>query len=229
MPRVEDGPLLRGQARFVDDLNIPGALHVAFLRSPLAHARIKSVGTSAAWALPGVHAVLTFADLRPLLTSDRIPQALPAGAIKFDVDPYALAQGRSHLCRRAGRDDRGRQPPHRRGCTGADRARSRSAAGRVRPGRRPCARRGQGAARLPGQPGGAAEHRLRRRRRCLRQGRASHRRALPPAQGWRPFDRDARHRSALRRHRWCHDRVRQQPDAAPRQANPGGGARALRA
>ena len=84
--------MLRGQGRFVDDLNIPGAFHVAFLRSPLAHARIKSVGTSAAWALPGVHAVLTFADLRPLLTSDRIPQALPAGAIKFDVDPYALAK-----------------------------------------------------------------------------------------------------------------------------------------
>ena len=39
-----------------------------------------------------MHAVLTYADLRPLLTSDRIPQALPAGAIRFDVDPYVLAK-----------------------------------------------------------------------------------------------------------------------------------------
>ena len=92
MPRVEDEPLLRGRGRFVDDLNIPGALHVAFLRSGVAHARLKRIDAGAARALQGVVAVLTFADLRPLLTSDRIPQALPAGAIKFDVDPYALAK-----------------------------------------------------------------------------------------------------------------------------------------
>lgn len=91
LPRVEDGPLLRGAGRFVDDLAIPGALHVAFLRSPVAHARIKTIDRSKAQALPGVRAVLTLADLRPLLTSDRIPQALPSGAIRFDVDPYALA------------------------------------------------------------------------------------------------------------------------------------------
>src|SRR5260370_34151214 len=80
MTRVEDGPLLRGQGRFVDDLEIPGALHVAFLRSPVAHGRLNGIDASAAKALPGVHAGLTFADLRPLLTSDRIPQALPSGA-----------------------------------------------------------------------------------------------------------------------------------------------------
>src|SRR5947208_12259931 len=92
MVRVEDGPLLRGQGRFVDDLDIPGALHVAFLRSPVAHGRLKSIDTSAAKAFLGVHAVLTFADLRPLLTADRIPQALPSGAIRFHVDPYVLAK-----------------------------------------------------------------------------------------------------------------------------------------
>jgi carbon-monoxide dehydrogenase large subunit len=91
MPRVEDVPLLRGAGRFVDDLDIPGALHAAFLRSPVAHARLKGIETRGARALAGVHAVLTHADLRPLLTSDRIPQALPAGAIRFDVDPFALA------------------------------------------------------------------------------------------------------------------------------------------
>jgi carbon-monoxide dehydrogenase large subunit len=92
MVRVEDGPLLRGRGRYVDDLDIPDALHVAFLRSPVAHGKLKSIDTSAAKAIPGVHAVLTFADLRPLLTADRIPQSLPSGAIRFHVDPIALAK-----------------------------------------------------------------------------------------------------------------------------------------
>ncbi|AMN39472.1 xanthine dehydrogenase family protein molybdopterin-binding subunit [Rhodoplanes sp. Z2-YC6860] len=92
MVRVEDGPLLRGQGRFVDDLPMPDALHVAFLRSPVAHGRLKSVDDSATKTQPGVHAVLTFADLRPLLTSDRIPQSLPSGAIRFHVDPQALVK-----------------------------------------------------------------------------------------------------------------------------------------
>ena len=173
MTRVEDAPLLRGQGRFVDDLDIPGALHVAFLRSPVAHGRLKGIDASAAKALPGVHAVLTFADLRPLLTSDRIPQALPSGAIRFHVDPCAR-QGRSHLRRRAGRDGGGREPPRRRGRARLDRARSRGAAGGDRSGRGARARRAQGPAGLPGQSRGAAEHRLRRHRRRVRQGRASH-------------------------------------------------------
>jgi carbon-monoxide dehydrogenase large subunit len=90
--RIEDGPLLRGCGRFVDDIRLPGILHAAFLRSPHAHARLKRIDTSQARALSGVHAVFTYADLRPLLASDRIPQALPSGAIRFDVDPYVLAQ-----------------------------------------------------------------------------------------------------------------------------------------
>jgi carbon-monoxide dehydrogenase large subunit len=90
--RVEDEPLLRGRGRFVDDLAIPDALHVAFLRSPVAHGRLKGTDASTAKAWPGVHAVLNFADLRPLLTRDRIPQALPSGAIRFHVDPFVLAK-----------------------------------------------------------------------------------------------------------------------------------------
>ncbi|MBI4491705.1 MAG: molybdopterin-dependent oxidoreductase [Chloroflexi bacterium] len=61
--RVEDGQLLRGRGRFVGDIERPGQLHAAFVRSPHAHARIKGIETSAALALPGVAAVLTFADL----------------------------------------------------------------------------------------------------------------------------------------------------------------------
>jgi aerobic carbon-monoxide dehydrogenase large subunit len=92
MLRPEDASLLRGAARFVDDIALPGMLHVAFLRSPLAHARILHIDSAAARALPGVHAVLTHADLRRVMTSDRIPLAQPTGAIRFHVDPWALAK-----------------------------------------------------------------------------------------------------------------------------------------
>ena len=59
MPRKEDVRFLRGQGNYVDDLNLPGMLHGAVLRSPFAHARINSIDTSAAEALPGVKAVIT--------------------------------------------------------------------------------------------------------------------------------------------------------------------------
>ena len=90
--RVEDGPLLRGQRRFVDDIGVPGLLHAAFLRSPHAHARLKAIETSAARGLPGVRAVFTYAELRPHLVVDRIPLALPSAAIRFAIDPYPLAR-----------------------------------------------------------------------------------------------------------------------------------------
>src|SRR5262245_31626799 len=63
MPRVEDAALLTGRARFLDDLELPGMAHAAFLRSPLAHARVLSVDTAAAASLPGVLTVATGADL----------------------------------------------------------------------------------------------------------------------------------------------------------------------
>ena len=59
MHRKEDARFLRGQGNYVDDLNLPGMLHSAILRSPFAHARIVSIDTSAAEALPGVVAVIT--------------------------------------------------------------------------------------------------------------------------------------------------------------------------
>ncbi len=68
VPRLEDAALLHDRGRFVDDIELPDLLHAAFLRS-----------------------------LRPLLTSDRIPLATPSAAIRFDVDPFALA--RDEVCR----------------------------------------------------------------------------------------------------------------------------------
>ncbi len=62
--RKEDARLLTGEARFVDDLSIPGALWLGMVRSPFAHARIGNVDASAALAVPGVRHVFTGADLR---------------------------------------------------------------------------------------------------------------------------------------------------------------------
>ena len=62
-PRREDGPLIRGRGRFIADIEPPGTLHMAVLRSPFAHAVIKGIDTSAAVAMDGVHLVLTSADL----------------------------------------------------------------------------------------------------------------------------------------------------------------------
>jgi aerobic carbon-monoxide dehydrogenase large subunit len=62
--RREDPALLTGEARFVDDLVVPGALHAKIVRSPYAHARIRSIDTKEAEDMPGVVAVLTGADLR---------------------------------------------------------------------------------------------------------------------------------------------------------------------
>ncbi|MFZ5465052.1 MAG: aerobic carbon-monoxide dehydrogenase large subunit [Pseudomonadota bacterium] len=64
--RKEDARFIQGKGNYVDDIKLPGMLHGDFVRSPYAHARIKSIDASAALALPGVHAVLTAKDLKPL-------------------------------------------------------------------------------------------------------------------------------------------------------------------
>src|SRR5258708_12071770 len=57
--RKEDGRFLRGKGSYLDDFVLPNMLHMAILRSPYAHARIKSIDTAAAGAKPGVIAVVT--------------------------------------------------------------------------------------------------------------------------------------------------------------------------
>lgn len=64
--RREDPALLTGEGRYTDDLQIPGALHMALVRSPFAHARILSIDTTEAAACAGVRAVYTAADLEDL-------------------------------------------------------------------------------------------------------------------------------------------------------------------
>jgi aerobic carbon-monoxide dehydrogenase large subunit len=74
--RSEDPRILTGAGRYVDDIKLPGMLHAAFVRSPLAHARVLAVDVSAARALPGVVAVLTGAELEAMTVPG--PDALMA-------------------------------------------------------------------------------------------------------------------------------------------------------
>src|SRR5215469_6066599 len=64
--RSEDPRILTGAGRYVDDVKLPGMLHAAFVRSPLAHARVLSIDVSAARALPGVVAALTGAEVEEI-------------------------------------------------------------------------------------------------------------------------------------------------------------------
>jgi carbon-monoxide dehydrogenase large subunit/6-hydroxypseudooxynicotine dehydrogenase subunit gamma len=100
--RVEDRRLLRGAGRFVDDVDRPGQLHMRVVRATSAHARLLGVDTAAAREAPGIHAVLTAADLDPL---PRIPvrlgpfdepldaflqPVLADGAVRYVGEPVAV-------------------------------------------------------------------------------------------------------------------------------------------
>jgi aerobic carbon-monoxide dehydrogenase large subunit len=63
LKRKEDARFIRGQGHYVDDVQLPGMLHGAILRSPVAHARVVAIDASAALAHPKVHAVITGTDL----------------------------------------------------------------------------------------------------------------------------------------------------------------------
>ncbi len=77
LKRREDGRLLQGHGRFVADIRRPGTLHLAIVRSPHAHARIRAVDVASARVRPGVVDAVTFVDLRelarpiPMRLSDR--------------------------------------------------------------------------------------------------------------------------------------------------------------
>lgn len=75
--RTEDPRLIKGLAHYVDDISLPGTLYVAFVRSVYAHARINSVDTSAALAVPGVVAVYTGQDIAQKIGPVPCAGALP--------------------------------------------------------------------------------------------------------------------------------------------------------
>lgn len=94
--RLEDPALLIGRGRFVDDTKLPGLLHACFVRSPHAHARVRSIDASAARELPGVHAVLTADDLPPSMSANRMPMLVPNPAIEASLTQHCLA--RDEVC-----------------------------------------------------------------------------------------------------------------------------------
>ena len=82
--RFEDPRLVRGGGRYVDDIKLPGMAHAVVLRSPHAHAKIKSIDVAAAKVAPGVLAVLTAADVKTAGYGD-LP--VPGGLKRRDGSP----------------------------------------------------------------------------------------------------------------------------------------------
>jgi carbon-monoxide dehydrogenase large subunit len=94
--RKEDARFIRGLGKYVDDVQLPGMLHGAVLRSPLAHARIVSIDTSAALQHPKVHAVITGDDLEarglawmPTMSGD-VQAVLATDKVRFQGQEVAF-------------------------------------------------------------------------------------------------------------------------------------------
>jgi carbon-monoxide dehydrogenase large subunit len=101
--RHEDGRFIEGQGNYLDDITLPGMLHMAILRAPVAHARINSIDTSAAAALDGVVAVVTgdlmaqhglawmptlSGDTQAVLVTDKVRYQGQEVAAVIATDPY---------------------------------------------------------------------------------------------------------------------------------------------
>ncbi|MEV4316876.1 aerobic carbon-monoxide dehydrogenase large subunit [Actinocrispum sp. NPDC049592] len=106
MNRKEDPRFVRGRGTYVDDIQLPGMLYGAVLRSPLAHARILSIDTIAAAAHPKVHAVLTGADLQerslawmPTLSYDT-QAVLATDKVRFQGQEVAFVVAEDHYAAR---------------------------------------------------------------------------------------------------------------------------------
>jgi aerobic carbon-monoxide dehydrogenase large subunit len=101
--RREDPRLLTGHGRYVDDVVLPGMLHAAFVRSPLARATISSIDLSAARAAPGVVAVMSGTELHEGINPFPPPgpvtfptfSALASGDVRYAGDPVAVVVAES--------------------------------------------------------------------------------------------------------------------------------------
>src|SRR3981081_2903422 len=95
LPRLEDIRLIQGKGRYTDDLAPNGALRSFVVRSPHAHAAIKTISVDAARSAPGVRAVLTAADYRadghsPVNHASNPPGAIDPSAPWFAAAPDAV-------------------------------------------------------------------------------------------------------------------------------------------
>jgi len=95
MKRKEDPRFLRGRGNYVDDVQLPGMLHMDIVRSPFAHAKIKAIKTDAAMKIPGVLAVITGETLAkynlhwmPTLMSDT-QMVLPVEKVMYQSQEVA--------------------------------------------------------------------------------------------------------------------------------------------
>jgi len=101
--RKEDGRFIQGRGNYLDDITLPGMLHMAILRSPIAHGRIRSIDTSAAQAMEGVVAVVTgelmaahnlawmptlSGDTQAVLATDKVRYQGQEVAAVIATDPY---------------------------------------------------------------------------------------------------------------------------------------------
>ena len=84
--RLEDEQLLKGAGVYTDDVTLPGQTRLCFVRSPYPHARIVSIDASAAKAMPGVHLVVTGAELKAQGVK---PMARPVNFKRADGSPPA--------------------------------------------------------------------------------------------------------------------------------------------
>ena len=91
IPRLEGAEKVSGKLRYAADVEIPGALWAKILRSPLPHARIEKIDTSQAAQLPGVHAVITGADIPPVMVGLRMKDMplLARERVRFVGEPIA--------------------------------------------------------------------------------------------------------------------------------------------
>src|SRR5436190_16878520 len=115
--RREDPRLITGQSTYVDDIKIPGMLHMAVVRSPYGHARINSINADAARSYPGVVAVYTAEDLKGAVGNIAIAVplgkivegmgnrgALAEGKVRFYGDPVAVVIADDRYTARDARD-----------------------------------------------------------------------------------------------------------------------------
>ncbi len=108
MKRKEDPRFIRGEGNYIDDVQLPGMLYMDIVRSPYAHAKIKSINTEAALAVPGVLAVITgetlekynlhwmptlMSDTQMVLPTDRVMYQSQEVAAVVATDRYSAADG----------------------------------------------------------------------------------------------------------------------------------------
>ena len=108
--RKEDARFIQGKGHYVDDIQLPGMLHMDIVRSPYAYAKIKSINAEAALKIPGVIAVVTGKDLEkynlhwmPTLMSDT-QMVLPTDTVMYQAQEVAAVIATDRYAARDGKE-----------------------------------------------------------------------------------------------------------------------------